>query len=242
MREPRAIEDLRTKQVQTAASRGSDDEGSTIPWLAAIAAAAVSRTISLSLATVLAAGLASPVAYAKTPDGETPANEGVCDELISFTPGLYGLCVAFCEAQDCEATFDPGTGEVIFDPSCSPSNPKLLANYNKRKTLTDLPMPCINIVEGECPCWTPPELDAIGDGTTNFCLDDNLVSAQISGPDAATGLSDGAFVDYGGFIFGEPACFYFEHSPPANRFLLIPQEQADACRAEINTECAARGF
>lgn len=40
-------------------------------------------------------------AFAQTPDGETPANEGVCDELIGLTPGLYGLCVAFCEAQDC---------------------------------------------------------------------------------------------------------------------------------------------
>ena len=36
-----------------------------------------------------------PAAYAQgTPDGETPANESVCDELQGATPGLYGLCVA----------------------------------------------------------------------------------------------------------------------------------------------------
>jgi hypothetical protein len=38
--------------------------------------------------------LTTPTALAEgTPDGETPANEGVCDELIGGTPGLYGLCV-----------------------------------------------------------------------------------------------------------------------------------------------------
>ena len=202
-----------------------------------------SRTILLSLATVLLVALASPVTYAQTPDGETPVNEGVCDELISFTPGLYGLCVAFCEAQDCEATFDPGTGEVIFDPSCSPSSPKILANYNKRKTLTDLPMPCINIVQDECPCWTPQELDAIADGTTDFCQDDNFFYASMEGTDAATGSTDLVVADYGGLLFlDETFCFYFEQSPPTSRFLSIPQEQADACRAAVNTECAARGF
>ena len=53
--------------------------------------------------TILAVGaiLFTGTLYAQTPDGETPANEGVCDELMFYTPGLYGLCVAFCEAQDC---------------------------------------------------------------------------------------------------------------------------------------------
>ena len=77
--------------------------------------------------------LASLAVYAQgTPDGETPANEGVCDELMGGTPGLYGLCVGFCEAQDCEATFNETTGDVTFDASCKPSSTRLLANYNKR--------------------------------------------------------------------------------------------------------------
>ncbi len=41
-------------------------------------------------------------ATASTPDGETPANEGVCDvlKMDGIHQGLYGLCVAYCEAQD----------------------------------------------------------------------------------------------------------------------------------------------
>ncbi len=53
------------------------------------------------LVIVFALGFAG-VAVAQTPDGETPANEGVCDELLIATPGLYGLCVAYCEALECD--------------------------------------------------------------------------------------------------------------------------------------------
>ena len=49
----------------------------------------------MKLLIVLISGLLTfgPV-WAGTPDGFPPANEGVCDELIGGTPGLYGLCVA----------------------------------------------------------------------------------------------------------------------------------------------------
>ena len=45
-------------------------------------------------------------ANALTPDGETLANEGVCDVLQGGSPGLYGLCVAYCEAQDLDDAQD----------------------------------------------------------------------------------------------------------------------------------------
>ncbi len=35
-----------------------------------------------------------------TPDTETPATEEICSTLVDATPGLYGLCVAYCEAHD----------------------------------------------------------------------------------------------------------------------------------------------
>ena len=71
--------------------------------------------------------IAGSPAHAQTPDTETPANEGVCDGLLGATPGLYGLCVGFCEAQDCEADYDQATGEVTFDASCRPSSSSLPA-------------------------------------------------------------------------------------------------------------------
>ena len=40
----------------------------------------------------------APMSFAQTADGETPAEETVCDHLDG---AMYGLCVAYCEAMDC---------------------------------------------------------------------------------------------------------------------------------------------
>jgi hypothetical protein len=103
---------------------------------------------------------------AKTPDGEVPANEGVCDELTGATRGLYGLCVAFCEAQDCEMDFS------LDDPfeNCQASSSKILDNYNRKKTDADPEMPCV--VQSSCPCWSNAELESLpypGEGKSSRC-------------------------------------------------------------------------
>ena len=39
-------------------------------------------------------------AFAQTPDGQTPAQESVCDGQVG---AAYGLCNAYCEAMDCDS-------------------------------------------------------------------------------------------------------------------------------------------
>lgn len=107
----------------------------------------------------LLTGLAtiSGTAVASTPDGVTPANEGVCDALQGGTGGLYGLCVAYCEAQDLDSV---ASGRM--------PNTKILANYRKKMQPGDLDMPC---VQPSCPCWTDTQLsdiDAGGASCTNI--------------------------------------------------------------------------
>lgn len=53
-----------------------------------------------TLARLCGQSLASPLK--KTPDGQTPAEEDVCDVYRGEGPA-FGLCNAFCEAQDCDA-------------------------------------------------------------------------------------------------------------------------------------------
>jgi len=116
------------------------------------------------------AGIAiSAPAMAETPDGTTPANETVCDGLkTNATPGLYGLCVAYCEAQDLDIVGDKET----------PDN-KILANYRKRMQSGDPDMPCIKV---PCPCWSDAELAAItsraGNGDSLSCVSSST-TAQI---------------------------------------------------------------
>ena len=56
------------------------------------------RYSALVLALLAVAGVNT--LQARTVDGSTPAEEGVCDEL---TGAEFGLCNAYCEAQDCDA-------------------------------------------------------------------------------------------------------------------------------------------
>ena len=74
------------------------------------------RITQMAAAMLIAAGIliASNAAYAYgdgTPDGAPPAEEQVCEDAGLFG-SAYGLCVAFCEANDCDA-------QVEDDRSCS---------------------------------------------------------------------------------------------------------------------------
>ena len=81
-------------------------------------------------AMVLAALAFAPISQAKTPDGQTPAEETVCDDLEG---ALYGLCVAFCEAMDCDTRDD-----WTLDRACN----RVLTNYMKHSP-DDFP-PCLD--------------------------------------------------------------------------------------------------
>jgi hypothetical protein len=194
-------------------------------------------TASATLGLVVAL---TPTARAQTPDGETPANEGVCDELIGATPGLYGLCVGFCEAQDCEASIDASTGEVTFDADCKPSDPKLLANYNNRAGPDDPPMPCVNDTITECPCWTEAELDAFEDTRETRCTQNETETAlRIVGPE----LEDTRVA------FSQPVtspegstCGYLHFEAGVIRRIETTPVETIVCRESIRAECADRGF
>lgn len=73
-------------------------------------------------------------AFAKTPDGKTPAQETICDNEQG---AAFGLCNAYCEAMDCT---DPN--QRASDTGCA----AVKANY-ERKTGRPF-LPC----EVGCPC------------------------------------------------------------------------------------------
>lgn len=107
----------------------------------------------MNLKTTIAVGaiLYSSILYPHAPGGETPANEDVCDELKDSTPGLYGLCVAYCEAPGSDKSDD--------------AKANLLNSYNKKMIEgVDPTMPCLaSLPESECPCFTYEEVAAIAE-------------------------------------------------------------------------------
>jgi hypothetical protein len=83
---------------------------------------------TLGLAMALA-----PVTQAQTPDGETPAEETVCDGVADGA--AWGLCNAYCEAMDCDGT------PKASDQACQ----HVLENFRAQDS-------------GPIPCGSPPSV------------------------------------------------------------------------------------
>jgi len=86
-----------------------------------------------------------PTTWAQTADGDTPAEEDVCDGQVG---AAFGLCNAYCEAMDCDSD-SPNANEL----AC-------LEVKDHFMTLTGNPsLPC----ENTCPCFTADDLAQLGD-------------------------------------------------------------------------------
>lgn len=110
----------------------------------------------------LLSALAMP-ALSQTSDGLTPAEENVCDPLLDGTPGLYGLCVAYCEAHDAELDSLYGNPDELAMP-----DQRILDIYNKKKSESDPAMPCVLAESEACPCWSTEQLEELMPPTSNF--------------------------------------------------------------------------
>ena len=101
-------------------------------------------------------------AIAQTADGITPAVENACDGLKApgITKGLYGLCVAYCEAEA--------------------SSEAVLRNYNKKKKETDPEMPCLEVVVA-CPCWNTDSLAAAEGPVSCVASNGGINSSEYAG-------------------------------------------------------------
>jgi hypothetical protein len=84
----------------------------------------LSKYISLFAISVL---LCVNIANAKTPDGETPSVETICDMFSENRGPAFGLCNAYCEAMDCG---DPN--QAASDRACIRIN----ANFQRHTGLT----------------------------------------------------------------------------------------------------------
>ena len=87
------------------------------------------------MALLAAAVIASPglaLAYGDgTPDQQPPAEEQICDPAAGLRGAAFGLCVAYCEANDCEIQPDKHACDV------------LLANFTR--ITGDPAVPCVSI-------------------------------------------------------------------------------------------------
>lgn len=152
-------------------------------------------------------------ANATTPDGETPANEGVCNPLQGGTGGLYGLCVAYCEAQDLDSVDQ------------SPPSLKILANYRKKMQPGDIDMPCVKV---SCPCWSDTEIDSLSVAACQ--VTSTGILAIGAAPERHEALVDSTRGD---------RCSYVDLNqvPDTVNTQNVSTDQLAICRAAFETKC-----
>ena len=86
--------------------------------------------------------------WAQTPDGQTPAQETVCDLQSG---AAFGLCNAYCEAMDCDS----------LDPNASPNACERVASNYKKITNSDISCAIACSADDECGnCATPEDTEA----------------------------------------------------------------------------------
>ena len=151
-------------------------------------------------------------AFAKTPDGQTPAHETVCD---NETGAAYGLCVSYCEAKDCT---DPN--QRASEQGCE----SVRENFEKH---TGRPLPCTMT----CPC--PEILELFEDIVSREVIvtrciadDDVLFLRTIDG--------DAAFVEN-----GPPANCNVNMDP--GQTVALTDVEALVCRVTLRRAVEAMG-
>ena len=188
---------------------------------------------------------------AQTPDGTTPAEEVVCDVLKAdgITKGLYGLCVAFCEARDYASISAPITDAELEALDAAIPSGRILENYNKRKTEFDPPMPCIK-VEEPCSCWTEEEFLATSqaafdaDFNANACAD-NWRDGGTLHTVFDTEVPQNLVMTYENTQGSGPYCQYFDEWDGTNgtfRLTFLTPEELGACRDRIIARQAELGL
>ena len=162
--------------------------------------------------------------FANTPDGSTPSEESECDGIEGKAKGL---CIAYCEAMDCDA--DPNATQK----ACDTLGAKLTAAHGS--------IPCVDEATLLCPCWEGETLSSLA-ATLNLAT--NISSPQCfegaAGADA-TARSNGVVVTGKGTyeivaFAGGPAtrlCTFREDGVITSDAFNLPLTVAEVCVSEV---------
>jgi len=75
----------------------------------------------------------------------------VCNPLFGGTPGLFGMCLAYCKAGELETVLLERGVDARKLERLAARKDTVLSYYNSRRQASDPEMPCIQ--QTACPCW-----------------------------------------------------------------------------------------
>jgi hypothetical protein len=150
-----------------------------------------------------------------------PATKGICEgaglKAKGVTNGLFGLCVAYCEA--------------------GANSERVLENYNLKKKDSDPAMPCLTDTEPtlSCECWNTLTASQIGEGMSPS-------SCALDPAEDALYYEDGlGGVEY--LTVSSGACFHYNSlTGDFSSVQNLEPDHETVCRGEILLDLAVRDF
>ncbi len=173
------------------------------------------KALTLTFALLL---LCTGAALASTPDGQTPAEETVCD---SETGAAFGLCNAYCEAMDCESE-DPQASET----ACTKVRGKFM-------NITGRDLPC-EAPPATCPCLGQSSFDLFLTTATSCVLNDPAFGIMLKFVDPEFPVTGFSFSDSD----GAPRCGY-DYFLQESFHLDITAAEAQVCNQALLDAAAA---
>ena len=179
------------------------------------------RKISLLILLFISVAFASTAAFAS--GGGSSPTDGICGPLKAdgVTKGLFGLCVAYCEA--------------------GAASEKVLDNYYRKKSESDPEMPCLDVEEPtlNCACWNTFTEDELG---VDVAVDPNFASCTLGTVEDTLFYLDGNTFDSEIISAFEGGCEYFNSvTGDSGSQTGLTLEQENECRLEV-LNIAARDF
>jgi hypothetical protein len=140
----------------------------------------------------------------RTPDGETPAEETVCDDA-GLTGAEWGLCNAYCEAMDCESPNRHASQQACDSvltkflkksgglcPPCIDPNP--VQGDPDEDGIADL---CDNCPDGNNPDQSDVDSDEVGDVCDNCPFEFNPDQFDFDGDGMGDACDAGTCAEIG---------------------------------------------
>ena len=178
-------------------------------------------------------------------ESKTPKTQ-VCDPLkASSTPGLYGMCLKYCEARDVPGLFAEGKVSAKKAERFAKRQERVLERYNATKTAADPDMPCIS--QEICPCWSSNQASLSfwndksaqpicgSQDTGDFRLSEIGANAAIDDPEY-TRMQAISFSQDGGATFTH-YCANEDAATTTSMMEQINDTEAIICATQVQTAC-----
>ena len=181
---------------------------------------------------------------AKTKDGITPANETVCDSLRGQTRGLFGLCVAYCEARDLDRDATPGELQKL-----AARQAKFLEKYNAKKGPADPDMPCVE--KNVCPCWANSAVGAsnwLNKSVPVACSTFDGQNLQFNNLQTTVAFDHAEYTSMAVTSYAPDGtnynyfCSHFDNATNTKMVHQFNATDAQVCRTQITGTCSVLGF